>query len=156
VVEWAEQTHPVRHDPVEHLVASRLNPYLSFTDNARQAMEFYQGVFGGTLTFNTFGEYGAPDAPEANNIMHGQLETDSGYTLMGADTPPGMEYNPGTNITVSLSGDDADELRGYWAKLSDGGTVSVPLEKQMWGDEFGQCVDRFGIGWLVNIAQQST
>jgi len=141
---------------VEHPVASRLNPYLSFTDNARQAMEFYQGVFGGTLTFNTFGEYGAPDAPEANNIMHGQLDTDSGYTLMAADTPPGMEYNPGTNITVSLSGDDADELRGYWAKLSDGGTVSVPLEKQMWGDEFGQCVDRFGIGWLVNIAQPQT
>ena len=137
-------------------MASRLNPYLSFTDNARQAMEFYQGVFGGTLTFNTFGEYGAPDAPEANNIMHGQLDTDSGYTLMGADTPPGMESTPGTTITVSLSGDDADELRGYWAKLSDGGTVSVPLEKQMWGDEFGQCVDRFGIGWLVNIAQQST
>ena len=137
-------------------MTSRLNPYLSFTDNARQAMEFYQGVFGGTLTMNTFGEYGAPDAPEANNIMHGQLETDSGYTLMCADTPPGMEYNPGTNITVSLSGDDADELRGYWAKLSDGGTVSVPLEKQMWGDEFGQCVDRFGIGWLVNIAQSQT
>jgi len=137
-------------------VASRLNPYLSFTDNARQAMEFYQGVFGGALTLNTFGEYGAADAPEANNIMHGQLETDSGYTLMGADTPPWMEYNPGTNITVSLSGDDADELRGYWAKLSDGGTVSVPLEKQMWGDEFGQCVDRFGIGWLVNIGQPQT
>lgn len=137
-------------------MASRLNPYLSFTDNAREAMEFYQGVFGGTLTLNTFGEYGAPDAPEANNIMHGQLETDSGYTLMGADTPPGMEYNPGTNMTVSLSGDDADELRGYWAKLSVGGTVSVPLEKQMWGDEFGQCVDRFGIGWLVNIGQPQT
>ena len=85
--------------------------------------------------------------------MHGQLETDSGYTLMAADTPPGMEYQLGTNITVSLSGDDADELHSYWAKLSDGGTVSVPLEEQMWGDEFGQCVDQFGIGWLVNIGQ---
>ena len=77
--------------------------------------------------------------------MHGMLETDSGFTLMGADTPPGMELNPGDNMAVSLSGDDADELRGYWEKLSDGGTVSVPLEKQMWGDEFGMCVDRFGI-----------
>jgi PhnB protein len=72
---------------------------------------------------------------------------------MGADTPPGMEHNPGTNITVSLSGDDADELRGYWEKLSDGGTVSVPLEKQMWGDEFGSCVDQFGVPWMVNISQ---
>ena len=54
---------------------------------------------------------------------------------------------------MSLSGDDADELRGYWEKLSDGGTVSVPLEKQMWGDEFGMCTDRFGVAWMVNIGQ---
>jgi PhnB protein len=134
-------------------VASRLNPYISFRDNAREAMEFYKGVFGGTLTLNTFGEFGAPDSATADKIMHGMLETDSGYTLMGADTPPGMEHNPGDNITVSLSGDDADELRGYWEKLSSSGTVSVPLEKQMWGDEFGACVDRFGIPWMVNIGQ---
>jgi PhnB protein len=138
---------------LERLVATRLNPYISFEDNAREAMEFYRDVFGGTLTLNTFGEYGDPAAPGADKIMHGQLETDSGLTLMGADTPPGMERNPGDNIAVSLSGEDAGELRGYWEKLSTGGTVSVPLEKQMWGDEFGMCVDRFGIGWLVNIAQ---
>ncbi|MGH3980716.1 MAG: VOC family protein, partial [Pseudonocardiaceae bacterium] len=118
-------------------MASRLNPYISFAGNARQAMGFYQGVFGGALTLRTFGEFGAQDSPDADKIMHGMLETDSGFTLMGADTPPGMEHNPGNTIAVSLSGDDADELRGYWDKLSDGGTVSVPLEKQMWGDEFG-------------------
>jgi len=132
-------------------MASRLNPYISFSDNARQALEFYKGVFGGTLTLNTFGEYGAPDTPEADKIMHGLLETDGGFTLMGADTAPGTEYNPGDNIAVSLSGDDADELRGYWEKLSGGGKVLVPLEKQMWGAEFGMCADRFGIGWMVNI-----
>jgi PhnB protein len=137
-------------------VASRLNPYISFDGNARQAMEFYQSVFGGNLTLNTYGEYGAPDAPEADKIMHGNLETDGGFTLMGADTAPGTEHNPGNNITVSLSGDDADELRGYWEQLSDGGTVSVPLEKQMWGDEFGSCQDKFGIGWMVNIGQPQT
>ena len=134
-------------------MASRLNPYISFTDNARPAMEFYKDVFGGTLTMNTFGEYGAQDTPDADKIMHAQLETERGFTLMGADTPTGMDHTPGTNISVSLSGDDAKELRGYWQKLSDGGTVSVPLEKQMWGDEFGMCVDRFGIGWMVNITQ---
>jgi PhnB protein len=133
-------------------MTSRLNPYISFKDNARQAMEFYHDVFGGDLTMNTFGEYGAPDAPEANLIMHGMLENDRGFALMGADTPPGMEFNPGTNMSVSLSGDDADELRGYWQRLSEGGAVSVPLKKQMWGDEFGMCVDRFGVGWMVNIA----
>jgi PhnB protein len=134
-------------------MASRLNPYISFAGNARQAMEFYNSVFGGTLTMNTFGEYGAQDSAIADKIMHAQLETDNGFTLMTSDTPPGMEHKPGTNISISLSGDDADQLRGYWEKLSDGGTVTTALEKQMWGDEFGSCVDRFGIPWLVNISQ---
>lgn len=135
---------------------SRLNPYISFTDNAREALEFYKEVFGGSLTLNTFAEFGQQDSPDADKIMHGNLQTDSGFVLMGADTPAGMEHKPGTNVAVSLSGDDADELHGYWDKLSDGGTVSVPLEKQMWGDEFGMCEDRFGIGWMVNVAQPQT
>ena len=113
-------------------------------------------MFGGTLNLSTFGEFGQPDSPDADKIMHAQLETDSGYTLMASDTPQGMEYKPGDNITVSLSGDDGDELRGYWDKLSDGGTVSMPLEKQMWGDVFGSCTDKFGIGWMVNIAGDSS
>jgi PhnB protein len=134
-------------------VASRLNPYISFAGDARQAMEFYQSVFGGNLTVSTFGEFGAQDSAEADKVMHSMLETDNGFTLMASDTPPGMEHNPGTNITVSLSGDDGDLLRGYWEKLSSSGSVQVPLEKQMWGDEFGSCVDRFGIPWMVNITQ---
>jgi PhnB protein len=137
----------------ERAVASVLNPYISFSDNARQAMEYYQQVFGGNLTLRTFGEFGSDDPGIADKVMHGLLETQSGFTIMAADTPPGMEYHPGDNISISLSGDNGDELRGYWAKLADGGTVSVPLEKQMWGDEFGACVDRFGIPWMVNIAQ---
>jgi PhnB protein len=134
-------------------MTSRLNPYITFDGTAREAMEFYRDVFGGELALNTFGDYGQPDEPFADKIMHGMLETPSGFTIMGADTPPGGEFQPGSNMTVSLSGDtDSDsELRGYWAKLSDGGTVTVPLERQMWGDDFGMCVDRFGIPWMVNI-----
>ena len=137
-------------------MASRLNPYISFNGNAQEAMEFYKSVFGGTLTLNTFGEFGEPDAPGADKIMHAQLESDSGLTLMGADTPPGMDLNPGNNMAVSLSGDNGDELRGYWDQLSGGGTVSMPLEKQMWGDEFGMCEDQFGVQWMGNIAQPQT
>ncbi|MGI5452456.1 VOC family protein [Streptomyces sp. CA-249302] len=134
-------------------MASRLNPYISYDGDARQAMEFYKDVFGGTLTFSTFGEFGQKDAPFADKIMHGMLETPSGFTLMGADNPPGMDRTVGNNITVSLSGDDDAELRGYWEKLSADGSVSVPLDKQMWGDVFGMCTDRFGVIWLVNISQ---
>jgi PhnB protein len=135
-------------------MASRLNPYISFRDNARQAMEFYRDVFGGHLDVNTFGDSGgAQGTPEADKVMHSQLETDAGFTLMASDTPAEMPHNPGDNISISLSGDDADQLRGYWEKLSEGGTVTMPLEKQMWGDEFGMCVDRYGVPWLVNISQ---
>ncbi|MFF7533319.1 VOC family protein [Streptomyces bobili] len=134
-------------------MASRLNPYISFGGDARQAMEFYKEVFGGTLVLNTFGEFGQQDAPQADQIMHAMLETPSGFTLMASDTPPGMNVTRGDNISVSLSGDDAAALRGHWEKLSAGGSVSVPLEKQMWGDVFGMCTDRFGIPWMVNISE---
>lgn len=134
-------------------MASRLNPYISFDGTARQAMEFYREVFGGDLRISTFGEFGDAAAPGADKVMHSQLETAGGYTLMASDNPPDMPFTPGNTITVSLSGDDAEELRGYWEKLSDGGTVSMPLEKQMWGDEFGMCADRFGVTWMVNIGE---
>ncbi|MEU8897404.1 VOC family protein [Nocardia sp. NPDC048505] len=136
-------------------MASKLNPYISFGDSARAALEFYREVFGGELRINTFGEFGDPQGAGSELVMHGQLETPAGFTLMVSDTPPGMEYQPGSSISVSLSGDDADELRGYWAKLAEGGQVSVPLEKQMWGDEFGMCKDKFGVDWMVNIGSST-
>jgi PhnB protein len=131
-------------------VATRLNPYLSFDGQAREAMEFYQSVFGGELKMNTFGEFGMQDTPQADQIMHAQLETDAGYTIMAADTPPGMEHRPGSSITVSLSGDE-EVLRQYFNALAEGGEVGTPLEKQMWGDEYGDLVDRFGVSWMVNL-----
>ena len=135
-------------------MASRLNPYISFKDNARPAMEFYQSVLGGELTVMTFGEMGT-EGPLATQVMHGQLETPGGITLMGADAPQEMvQVTFGDNVSVSLSGgpEDGDELRGWFAALSEGGQVRQPLEPAPWGDEFGMLVDRFGISWLVNIA----
>jgi PhnB protein len=136
-------------------MSSRLNPYISFQDNAKDAMEFYRDVFGGELNVSTFGEYGQSDPGVADRVMHAQLETDRGFTLMASDTPPGMDRTEGTNISISLSGDDEAELRGYFDKLSAGGEVGMPLEKQVWGDYFGDCTDKFGIKWLVNIAGES-
>ena len=105
-------------------MGTKLNPYISFRDNAKQAMEFYHSVFGGELTLSTFGENQASEDPaEQDKIMHGMLVTDSGLTLMGADTPSTMSYTPGDNYSVSLSGEDEAELRRYW----DGSRVKAPL-----------------------------
>ena len=134
---------------------SLLNPYLSFKDNARQALEFYKTVFGGKLTMNTFKEFQmSKDPGEDNKIMHGQLDAENGMTLMASDTPNGMAHQPGTNISISLSGDNEAELTDYFKKLAAGGQVSMPLEKAPWGDSFGMVMDQFGINWMVNIAGQ--
>ena len=133
---------------------TKLNPYLNFKDNTREAMEFYKGVFGGKLDINTFSDYNAsPDPSEADKVMHSVLESETGITFMAADTPNSMEYKPGTNFSMSLSGENENELRGYFEKLSEGGTVTMPLEKAAWGDTFGMVQDRFGVSWLVNVTQ---
>jgi PhnB protein len=130
----------------------RLNPYLNFRGNAREAMEFYQAVFGGELAINTFADLHASEDPsEQDKIMHGMLEGDNGLVLMGADIPNAMEYTEPAGFSVSLSGDDDATLRRYWEALSTSGTVGVPLEVAPWGDAFGMCTDKFGISWLVNI-----
>ena len=131
---------------------SRLNPYLNFKNNARAAMDFYKSVFGGQLTVTSFADGGmAQDPAEKDLVMHSQLESPGGYTLMGSDTPMSMGA-PRPNGTVSISGDDAMALEGYWKKLSDGATVAMPLAKAPWGDSFGMLVDKFGVSWMVNIA----
>jgi PhnB protein len=134
-------------------MASRLNPYLNFDGNTREAMEFYRSVFGGELAINTFGEYGETDPERKDKTMHAMLEAPNGFTLMASDPPPGMPLQAGSNFAISLSGEDESELRGYWDKLSEGATVMMPLEKQMWGDVFGMLHDRFGTPWMVNITQ---
>src|SRR5262245_7618189 len=98
-------------------MSSMLNPYLSFDGDAKQALEFYQSVFGGELSMMNFGQFPGADAALAEKIMHGQLETPAGYTLMAADVAPGMTFDPGSRITVSLSGDDDGDLRGYFERL---------------------------------------
>ena len=140
-------------------MSTQLNPYLSFRDNAKEVMEFYQWVFGGALDSSTFAEFHARDDPaEQDKIMHSMLTTKGGMVLMASDTPNRMDYTPGNNFSISLSGTQADEgeLRSYWDKLSAGGTVAMPLSPAPWGDIFGMCTDKFGVSWLVDIAAAGT
>jgi PhnB protein len=134
-----------------------LNPYINFKNNARQAMEFYHSVFGGELKMSTFKEYHASQSPDEDNlIMHAELDARDGLVFMASDTPERMEHRPGNNISMSLAGEDEDQLKTYFQKLSAGGMVTMPLEKAIWGDTFGMCVDKFGIGWMVNISSKKS
>jgi PhnB protein len=137
-------------------MATMLDPYLNFRGNAREAMEFYRGIFGGELTIATFKDYHASaDPSEDDLVMHADLRGADGIRFMAADVPTRMEYRPGSNFAMSLSGDSEAELRRMFERLSDGGTVTMPLEKAAWGDTFGMCTDRFGVAWLVDIAPAS-
>ena len=131
---------------------SSLSPYLSFRDNAREAMDFYRSVFGGKLEQNTFKEFGVSSDPaEDDKIMHSVLVADNGITFMAADTPDGMEHTPGSTVTMALAGDDEAELSEYFTRLAEGGTVTMPLGDAPWGAKFGALTDRFGVAWMVNI-----
>lgn len=134
---------------------TNLNPYLSFRDSAREAMEFYQSVLGGDLNVSTFGEMpdGGTAEGEENLVMHAQLNAPGGLVLMASDTPTGMEYQSPAGISVSLSGGavDTDYLHRAWEGLVDGGSAVMPLAEAPWGGEFGMLLDRFGISWMVAI-----
>ena len=138
-------------------MSTTMNPYLSFRDNAREAMAFYQSVFGGTLESSTFADMGmAEDPAEANKIMHSALTTDNGLVLMASDTPSNVNLDEGSGYSISLSGDDGEQLRGYWDKLLDGGQMTLPLEKAPWGDVFGMLTDRFGTSWMISIETEDS
>lgn len=134
-------------------MAIALNPYLNFSTEAREALEFYQAALGGDLPLSTFGEFGMADDPaQADLVMHGQVTTPLGLTLMASDTPPGGDQpQHGTHVNVSLSSDDTD-LQPFWDRLTEGAEIVVPFELAPWGDKFGLFNDRFGIAWLVNQA----
>ncbi|UIP59569.1 VOC family protein [Agromyces marinus] len=135
-------------------MAVLLNPYLSFRDQAKEAMEFYRSVFGGEVTTSVFGDYGMGGADEAAKIMHARLDAD-GLVLMAADTPNEAPYEQGNAFSVSLSGGAGDEqrLRSNWEGLAAGAKIIEPFETAPWGDVFGILVDKFGVTWMVNIEQ---
>lgn len=137
----------------------KLHSYINFKGNAKEALDFYHSVFGGTVESDTFGGFneasgGAMHVPEEDNdkIMHATL-TGEYVELMISDYPSHWTDTPTeSNITLSLSGDDDATIRGYWNALVDGGTITQPLEAAPWGDTFGSISDKFGVSWMVNIS----
>jgi PhnB protein len=133
-------------------MTNKLNPYLTFIGKTRSVMNFYSSVFGGELTLQTFKEMNAAQSPEQEElIMHGQLITQDGMTLMASDDPE--SENESKNVSIAVSGEDETILRTYWDKLVDGATILAPYETAPWGDTFGMLTDKFGIRWMINAVK---
>ncbi len=135
-------------------MAMNLMPYISFENNAREALTFYQTVFGGTLTITAFGEYDDSLGPEEGaRVMHGELDTEANLILFASDTPSGAHFNAGAQVSLAIFGNEEDTMAKYYdALLDQGGATQMPLEKAVWGDSYGSVTDRYGIEWMFNIS----
>ena len=141
---------------------AKLNPYLSFKSQAREALEFYQSVLGGELEISTFGSVPEmasmlQDPGEADLVMHGQLDAPNGLTLMAADTGSMMPFvAPTSGVTVALTGGPEDHgyIAAAYEKLAEGGSDVMPFEKAPWGDFYGQVTDRYGISWMFDVGTE--
>ena len=136
-------------------MAVKLNAYINFEGKAEEALEFYKGVFGGEVYSDTFRKFASDAMPvpeqDLDKIMHGYLKGDNGIELMASDAMSRMPTPAGAQIQLSVSGDDDELLKSYWDKLSEGGQVTVPMDKAPWGDTFGMLVDKYGISWMIDI-----
>lgn len=146
--------------------------HLNFRGNARAALEFYHSVFGGQITIATYGDFGMPkDAPGADHVVFGQVESAGGFRVMAYDIPgqsggsaggsagrAGSTHREnGVTITdqsffVSLRGETLDEVKGYWATLSAGASIVEPLAASAWSPGFGMLTDSFGVTWILDVA----
>lgn len=136
-------------------MAFRINPYFTFTGEARDALNFYQSVFGGELHIATFNDFHAPVDPEYTNmVMHGELTAEP-FTLQASDGAAIQkpENNATTNMEAAILGNlsDLERATEWFNKLSDGATNLQPLAEAPWGAHFGSFTDKFGIAWLFNI-----
>lgn len=133
-----------------------LSPYLNFPGNAEAAMRFYEKALGGKLTeiFRFSGMPGSENMPDVvkNRVMHVGLDLPGGGRIMASDTMEGMgpPHVAGTNVSISVHPTSRADADRFFAALSEGGTIGMPLADQFWGDYYGHLTDRFGIQWMVN------
>lgn len=140
--------------------------HLNFRGTARQALDFYQSVFGGEVTRATYADFGMPaGVPGADKIVFGQVENADGFRLMAYDIPGTDDADAtagttsrqnGTTVTdrtffQSLRADSLDELTGYWDALADGASIVEPLAASAWSPGFGMLTDRFGVTWVLDV-----
>ena len=142
--------------------------HLNFRGDAREALAFYQSVFGGHLVVNTYADFGMPaDIPGSDKVVFGLVAAENGFRIMGYDIPGRTEggiagggathRENGTTITeqalfVSITSPTLDELQGYWDALAVDATIVEALAASAWSAGFGMLTDRFGVTWSASVA----
>ena len=137
-------------------------------NNARAALEFYQSVFGGQTVIATYGDFGMPkEAPGADSVVFGQVETEDEFRVMAYDIPGQTDDSAnavgsthrqnGVTITdqpffISVRSETLDEVQGYWDKLAEGSSIVEPLAASAWSPGFGMLTDPFGVNWILDVA----
>ena len=139
---------------------ARVSTYLNFGRNTEDAFNFYRSVFGTEFNgpINRFGgmpvSEGTPPVPDniKDLVLHIELPITGGHVLMGTDAPEemGFKMNFGNNVHINLEPDTREETKKIFDKLSEGGTVSMPLQDMFWGAYFGSFTDKYGVNWMVN------
>ncbi len=134
-----------------------VTPHLNFRGSAREALEFYQTVFGGDLVIVSYADMGNSDPAVADHVSWGQASASNGFRVMAYDVYPHLPYDQGKgSFFVSVRGTDATELQDYWNKLVEGAEVMQPLGPAQWAPLYGQLTDRFGVTWVFDIAVDYT
>ena len=127
--------------------------HLNFRGDAREALGFYKSVFGGEQMLISYADaHNVQEPSEADQIMWGQVASENGFRVMAYDVPSATAYEPGEiPVFVSIRGEDADEVSGYWAKLAEGSTIVRDLEPAPWATLYGMLKDRFGVTWVLDV-----
>ena len=131
--------------------------HINLRGTAREALAFYQSVFGGDLVAISYRDaHSVTDEAEADQVMWGQVQSASGFHVMAYDVPTARPYDAGVApYFVSVRGADADEVTGHWEALTaegSGTTIVVPLAPAGWAPLYGMATDRFGVTWVLDVA----
>lgn len=141
--------------------------HLNFHGDAREALEFYQSVFGGEVSLATYGQFGIPVKPaDIDKVVFGSLSADSGFRVLAYDVPgettaaepaPTTVRDNGATVTtekffLSAQSETVEEASVYWERLAEGANVIEPFGPAPWGPAFGMLTDRYGVTWILDVA----
>jgi len=127
-----------------------VNPYVALRGNCREALDFYKTALGAEEVFvQTYGNSPMAEMGGADATMHATLKI-GGTNIMFCDDFHSPNFSTGGNISLAIGLNDVEKAKEYFANLSEGGTVTMPLDKTFWAEAFGMLTDKFGINWMVN------